>query len=95
MSNQTKTTSNWPLMLTPFKDDKSIDWPGVYRLTDWYIESGASGLFAVCVSSEMYELQDDECIVLARHIVIHLQSLRLNHSDESTWVSLSGVSGIF
>jgi len=59
----------WPAMITPFKMDLSIDWDGVDRLTDWYIESGVAGLFAVGQSSEMFAMDDDERLRLARRVV--------------------------
>jgi len=62
-------TGLWPVMLTPFCDDSSIDWPGVDALTDWYIERGATGLFAVCQSSEMFALSPDERLQLASRVV--------------------------
>lgn len=59
----------WPAMITPLKEDKSIDWDGVDRLTDWYIEAGVAGLFAVGQSGEMFGLNDDERLALARRVV--------------------------
>ncbi len=59
----------WPVMLTAFNADKSIDWAGVDQLTDWYIDAGVAGLFTVCLSSEMYELTNDERLALARRVV--------------------------
>jgi 4-hydroxy-tetrahydrodipicolinate synthase len=59
----------WPVMLTSFQPDGSIDWVGVDALTDWYISAGAAGLFAVCLSSEMYALTPDERLALARRVV--------------------------
>ncbi len=59
----------WPVMLTPFTSDGAIDWGGVDALTDWYISAGVSGLFTVCLSSEMYCLSDDEKLSLAQRVV--------------------------
>lgn len=59
----------WPVMLTPFRRDLSIDGPGVDALTDWYIAAGVSGLFAVCLSSEMYALEPEERLALAERVV--------------------------
>jgi 4-hydroxy-tetrahydrodipicolinate synthase len=59
----------WPVMLTPFTVDLSLDWAGVDRLTDWYIDAGAAGLFAVAQSSEMFALDDDERLALAQRVV--------------------------
>jgi len=59
----------WPVMLTPFTDTGEIDWSSLDRLVDWYLRVGVAGLFAVCLSSEMYKLSDDERLALARHVV--------------------------
>ena len=29
----------WPVMLTPFNSDNSIDWAAFDELVDWYIDS--------------------------------------------------------
>lgn len=50
----------WPVMLTPYTAAGGIDFDALDRLTDWYLEHGASGLFAVCGSSEMYRLSAEE-----------------------------------
>jgi len=67
-SDKTLAGGVWPVMLTPFTDDKQIDWTGLDRLIDWYLESGVAGLFAVCGSSEMYELSDEEQLTLAERV---------------------------
>jgi len=59
----------WPVMLTPFEEDSSIDWAALDALTDWYIAAGASGLFTVCLSGEMYALQPDERLAVAAAVV--------------------------
>lgn len=56
-------------MLTSFRPDGAIDWEGVDALTDWYNAAGAAGLFAVCLSSEMYVLNPEERLALARRVV--------------------------
>lgn len=58
-----------PVMLTPFTPDNSIDWEGLERLVDWYIENGADALFAVCQSSEMQRLSLDERVELSKRVV--------------------------
>ncbi|MFC1996803.1 dihydrodipicolinate synthase family protein [Chloroflexota bacterium] len=58
----------WPVMLTSFKSDGSIDWNGIDAITDWYISSGAVGLFACCLSSEMYTLTPNERLRLTRRV---------------------------
>ena len=58
-----------PVMLTPFNDDNSIDFIGLKTLTDFYISTGATGLFANCLSSEMYQLSEAERIQLTKAVV--------------------------
>ncbi len=43
-------------MVTPFRLDGRLDEAGLRALVDWYIARGVDGLFAVCQSSEMFEL---------------------------------------
>ncbi|MGQ9683223.1 MAG: dihydrodipicolinate synthase family protein [Anaerolineae bacterium] len=59
----------WPTMITPFLHDGQIDWRGVDALVEWYLERGVAGIFAVCLSSEMYALTPDERLALAAHVV--------------------------
>lgn len=62
----------FPVVITPFKPDNTIDWDGYARLIDWYIDNGSHGLFAVCQSSEMLFLTLDERRDLARFAVKHV-----------------------
>jgi 4-hydroxy-tetrahydrodipicolinate synthase len=59
----------WPVMLTPFNEDRSIDWARVDEYTDWLIERGAAGIFTVALSSEMYDLTEQERVDLATRVV--------------------------
>jgi len=56
----------WPVMLTPFTKEDQVDYGALERLIDWYIDSGVSGLFAVCQSSEMFFLSLEERVEIAR-----------------------------
>lgn len=58
-----------PVMLTPFKEDLSVDYDELGRLVDFYLESGAGGLFANCLSSEMYQLSVAEMVESVSYIV--------------------------
>lgn len=58
-----------PVMLMPFKEDLSIDYDGLGQLIDFYLESGAGGLFANCQSSEMYHLSVAEMVASVSYIV--------------------------
>ncbi|RZK33469.1 MAG: dihydrodipicolinate synthase family protein, partial [Hymenobacter sp.] len=58
-----------PVMLMPFQNDGQIDYPALTRLTEMYLAAGAAGLFANCLSSEMFELSTEERLQSIRHIV--------------------------
>jgi 4-hydroxy-tetrahydrodipicolinate synthase len=68
-SARTLPDGAWPVMLTPFNPDRSIDWTQVDSLTDWLIDNGAAGIFAVALSGEMYDLTAEERHALARRVV--------------------------
>lgn len=55
----------YPTMITPYTKDGEIDYAAVRRLTEWYIEKGCTGIFAVCQSSEMAFLSLAERVKLA------------------------------
>jgi 4-hydroxy-tetrahydrodipicolinate synthase len=59
----------WPVMLTPFQNNNALDLEGLRRLTDMYLEAGANGLFANCLSSEMYQLTEEERLSITRTVI--------------------------
>ncbi|OIN58705.1 dihydrodipicolinate synthase family protein [Arsenicibacter rosenii] len=58
-----------PVMLTPFHEDGAIDYKALTALTEFYLESGSAGLFANCLSSEMFELTEAERLQVIRHVL--------------------------
>src|SRR5690606_25577339 len=58
-----------PVMLTPFKDNGDIDFDALTALTEFYLAAGATGLFANCQSSEMFELSTEERLAITGHVV--------------------------
>lgn len=59
----------WPVMITPFTNENKIDYNGVLQIIHWYDQMGVTGIFAVCQSSEMFELNATERYELAKFIV--------------------------
>ncbi len=58
-----------PVMLTPFNSDGTIDYTSLGTLTGRYLNAGVKGLFTNCLSSEMFELNNEEQIQLTRRVV--------------------------
>lgn len=58
-----------PVMITPFDQQGNIDFDGLSNLIDFYLEAGVKGFFANCLSSEMYDLKEEERLSLTRHVV--------------------------
>lgn len=59
----------WPTMVTPYNQDLQID-VGAYRsLVDWYVTHGVGGVYANCLTSEMYLLDEDERLLLVSEAV--------------------------
>ncbi len=55
-------------MITPYKNDGSIDFDTAEKYVDWYYESGIDGIFAVCQSSEIFYLSLEERVELNRRV---------------------------
>lgn len=62
-----------PVVLTPFQTDGKIDFPGYGRLLDYYLQNQVSGLFCVCMSSELFELSEEEKLRLASEAVARVE----------------------
>ncbi|GHB68295.1 dihydrodipicolinate synthase family protein [Persicitalea jodogahamensis] len=58
-----------PVMITPFLESGQVDYDCLSQLTEFYLEAGAAGLFANCLSSEMYELTEEERLAVTRRVV--------------------------
>ncbi|MGV8927955.1 MAG: dihydrodipicolinate synthase family protein [Ewingella sp.] len=65
----TKIEGIVPVMLTPFNEDNHIDYVGLGKLIDWYLDKGVDALFAVCQSSEMQFLSLSEHVELSAFVV--------------------------
>jgi 4-hydroxy-tetrahydrodipicolinate synthase len=58
-----------PVMITPFNLKAKVDLDVVSVLVDFYLAAGVKGLFANCLSSEMFSITEDERLELTQHIV--------------------------
>lgn len=59
----------WPVQITAFNEDGSLNFKGNQEITDYLISKGANGLFTVCMSSEMHFLTKEQKVDLAKCVV--------------------------
>ena len=85
MAKLTRETKDgiYSLMLTPFFEDRSIDYDTYEEYADWQVAQGVDHLFAVCGSSEMRELTLEERLKLAE--------LTVKHKGETTVVATANI----
>ncbi len=93
------------LMLTPFSEDRTIDYNAYEGYCDWQVSQGAPHLFSVCGSSEMSQLTLEERLKLATLTVKHKGSATVvatgnmetsmdEQIDEVKRMSATGVDGL-
>ena len=58
----------YPTMITPYTDDNRIDMAAVDQLVEYYAETGCDGIFALCQSSEIFFLSEEEKRALMRRV---------------------------
>ncbi len=101
----TDYTGIFSLMLTPYKEDMSVDYDAYEKYADWQVSQGVGHLFAVCGSSEMAALTLEERLKLASLTVKHKGNLTVvaTANMEPSWfaqveevkrMSDTGVDGI-
>lgn len=63
------TDGIFPTMLVLYTEDNKIDYDGMEKLLEWYIEKGVHGIFALCHSTEIHKLSTDEKASLAHFVM--------------------------
>lgn len=66
---KSKYNGVWPTMIAAFDEEKKLDIGANISLTKYLVEKGSDGLFAVCQSSEMFYLNLEEKVALAKCVV--------------------------
>jgi len=95
-----------PVMLTPFTDQGEIDYAGLERLIEWYLDKGVNGLFAIAQSSEMQFLTMAERAALGHFVVTrvagrvpvvvsgHISDDPFSQIEELTAAAKTGADGV-
>ena len=79
-------------MITPYKKDGSVDYETAERYVDFYFESGLTGIFSVCQSSEIFYLSLEERTELNRRVYQRSKELAKMYNRPFTVVSSGHVS---
>ena len=74
------TEGVYPTMITPYKNG-NVDYAAAEKLVEWYWQQGCDGIFAVCLSSEIFCLTLEERVRLTRTVV--QTARRLAKNDKS------------
>lgn len=96
----------YALLLTPYKEDLSIDFEALKGYTEWQVEQNPHALFPVCGSSEMTKIEFEERLKIAETVVKHSNGkpvfatanlclgTREEQIEEVKRMSATGVSGL-
>ncbi len=77
----------YPTMITPYKKDGSVDLDNAEKLVEWYFKKGCNGIFALCHSSEVWNLSLEERIALNTRVRKKVKELEKEYSTTFTMVT--------
>lgn len=79
-------------MITPYTNAGEVDYETAAKYVDWYFESGITGIFAVCQSSEIFYLSLEERVKLNKVVYTRAKELEKQSGKKFTVVSSGHVS---
>ncbi len=82
-------------MITPYNEDGSIDLKTAEKYVEWYYDSGLTGIFSVCLSSEIFALSLEERVKLNRIVYKKAKELEQQGKRKFTVVSSGHISDDF
>ena len=74
-------------MITPYKKDGNVDYETVIKYVDMYFDSGLTGIFAICQSSEIFYLSTEEKVKINEIVYKRAKELSKKYNREFTVVS--------
>ncbi len=85
--NKTYNTGAYPTMITPYKKDGTVDIDMIKKYVHWYHDNGCDGIFAVCQSSEIFFLSQEERVLINKTVYDEVQKIAENGGRKMTVVS--------
>ncbi len=83
---------NFTTMITPYDKDGGVDIGAVKRYVRWYYENGCDGIFAVCQSSEIFNLSLDERVLINKTVYDTVREIEKEGGRRMTVVSSGHIS---
>jgi len=75
----------FPAMITLYDEAGNIDYTATKALIDFYVKGGVKGIFAVCQSSEMFFISEEDKLTLGKFVV--------ENTPDDVNVVVSGITG--
>ena len=82
----------YPTMITPYKENGEVNYDSVKALVRFYHANGCSGIFAICQSSEIFQLSLEERVKINRTVYEEVQRIAQEGGRKMTVVSSGHVS---
>ncbi|MBE6703334.1 MAG: dihydrodipicolinate synthase family protein [Ruminococcaceae bacterium] len=82
----------FPTMITPYRADGTVDLETVKKYVHWYHDTGCHGIFAVCQSSEIFYLDEEELVAINRAVWETVQEIAASGGRRMTVVSSGHVA---
>ena len=82
-------------MITPYREEGSVDYDTALKYVDWYYKNGIDGIFAVCQSSEIFYLSFEERVKLNSLVYKRAKELESSGNRKFTVVSSGHISDSF
>lgn len=82
----------YPVMITPYDENGNVDYGAVKALTKWYYKKGCDGIFAVCQSSEMFQLSLKDRVAIAKTVVETAKELERENGKKMSVVASGHIS---
>lgn len=87
-----KIIGAFPTMITPFLENGQVDYETVKKYVHWYHDNGCKGIFAVCQSSEIFYLTQEEIVKINKTVYETAQEIYKNGGRKMMIVSSGHVS---
>ena len=79
-------------MITPYLENGQVDYAAVKKYTEWYVNKGLTGIFAVCQSSEIFYLSLEERVAINKCVWETVQEMNKKTGRNVKVVSSGHVS---